>query len=565
MSSLADLPELIGFFSYSREDDADSHGALSALRNRIQGELRGLLGRTAKTFRLWQDKEAIPAGTLWESEIKSAAAQSVFFVPIITPTVVASPYCRFELESFLAREAELGRGDLVFPILYIDVPALDDAVRRQNDPVLSLIASRQYLDWRELRYLDIDSTEVKRQVGRFCTHIRDALQRPWMSPEERKAQEVARRQGEAERRQQETESKRRAEVERHPTAEFEAEARTDVEQLRHEAEAQPQRAEAERQKPAQPQLREKVEVQPHPEEDARRVIRPLVGLLVGLFVVLAAIGIWIVSTSPPTTTPIKVTILTVQQEQNLKAKDTFKECTTCPQMMVVSAGSFSLGSPAGEPARFANEGPQHTVKIARQFAVGQFALTFDEWDACVGAGGCNGYRPDDQGWGRGGRPVINVSWHDAAAYVAWLAKLTGKPYRLLSEAEYEYATRAGTTTAYPWGSAIGKNNANCHGCSSEWDNKQTAPVGSFAANGFGLYDMVGNVWEWTQDCYHDGYDGAPTDGSAWISGDCGSRVLRGGSWYRDPDNLRSALRFGVTSDLRNYGVGFRVARTLLTP
>ena len=127
MSSLADLPELVGFFSYSREDDADSHGALSALRSRIQGELRGQLGRTAKTFRLWQDKEAIPSGTLWETEIKNAVAQSVFFIPIITPTVVASPYCRFELESFLAREAALGRSDLVFPILYIDVPALEDS------------------------------------------------------------------------------------------------------------------------------------------------------------------------------------------------------------------------------------------------------------------------------------------------------------------------------------------------------------------------------------------------------------------------------------------------------
>src|SRR3984893_16281822 len=175
MSSLTDLPELVGFFSYSREDDDDSHGALSALRTRIQGELRGQLGRTAKTFRLWQDKEAIASGTLWETEIKTAVGQSVFFIPIITPTVVASPYCKFELEAFLAREATLDRHDLVFPILYIDIPALEDPVRRQNDPVLSLIAQRQYVDWREFRHLDVNSTEVKRQVERFCSHIRDAL------------------------------------------------------------------------------------------------------------------------------------------------------------------------------------------------------------------------------------------------------------------------------------------------------------------------------------------------------------------------------------------------------
>src|SRR6516225_2856239 len=153
MSSLADLPELVGFFSYSREDDEDSQGRLSALRTHIQGELRGQLGRTTKTFRLWQDQEAIPSGTLWESEIKTAVAQSVFFIPIITPTVVASPYCKFELESFLAREKELGRDDLVFPILYIDVPVLEDSIRRQNDPVLSLITKRQYVDWRKFRYM----------------------------------------------------------------------------------------------------------------------------------------------------------------------------------------------------------------------------------------------------------------------------------------------------------------------------------------------------------------------------------------------------------------------------
>jgi hypothetical protein len=212
MSSLADLPELVGFFSYSREDDGDSGGELSALRSRIQGELRGQLGRTAKTFRLWQDKEAISSGTLWESEIKNAVKQAVFFIPIITPTVIASPYCRLELESFLAREAELGRDDLVFPILYIEVPMLADVAQRQNDPVLSLLARRQYVDWSEFRYLDVSSTEVRRSVGRFCADIRNAIHRPWISPEERKQQEIAagRLKEEAERQHQDSEDARRA-------------------------------------------------------------------------------------------------------------------------------------------------------------------------------------------------------------------------------------------------------------------------------------------------------------------------------------------------------------------
>jgi formylglycine-generating enzyme required for sulfatase activity len=150
--------------------------------------------------------------------------------------------------------------------------------------------------------------------------------------------------------------------------------------------------------------------------------------------------------------------------------------------------------------------------------------------------------------------------------VAWLSKMTGKTYRLLSEAEYEYATRAGTTTAYPWGNDIGNNNANCSGCGSKWDDQQTAPVGSFAPNRFGLYDMVGNVFGWTEDCAFANYNGAPTDGSAWIEdSNCKYRVVRGGSWRGSPVSLRSAGRDWYPSGLRSFSLGFRLGRTLLTP
>jgi hypothetical protein len=246
MSSLADLPELVGFFSYSREDDADSFGALSALRTRIQGELRGQLGRTAKTFRLWQDKEAIASGTLWETEIKNAVGQSAFFIPIITPTVVASPHCRFELDSFLAREAELGRTDLVFPILYIEIPALEDSDRRQNDPVLSLIAKRQYANWGEFRYLDVNSTEVKREVGRYCSHIRDALYRSWISPAERARQEETAtfERVEAERKRREAETEKRSDEEARQKAMEEQSRKREVEAQRAAEERRQQEAEA---------------------------------------------------------------------------------------------------------------------------------------------------------------------------------------------------------------------------------------------------------------------------------------------------------------------------------
>ena len=177
MSSLADLPEIVGFFSYSRDDDIDSHGALSALRDRIQRELRGRLGRTRGDFRLWQDAAAIPHGTLWEDEIRAAIAQSAFFIPIITPTAVRSGHCKKEFELFLQRERELGRQDLIFPLVYIRVPALEDEKLWRKDEVLSIIGTRQYIDWQQLRYLDANSTEVAVSVGRFCGNIVDALER----------------------------------------------------------------------------------------------------------------------------------------------------------------------------------------------------------------------------------------------------------------------------------------------------------------------------------------------------------------------------------------------------
>jgi formylglycine-generating enzyme required for sulfatase activity len=159
--------------------------------------------------------------------------------------------------------------------------------------------------------------------------------------------------------------------------------------------------------------------------------------------------------------------------------------------------------------------------------------------------------------------VINVNWDDAQQYVAWLSRRTGKSYRLLSAAEWEYAARAGSDKAYSWGDEIGKGNANCNGCGSQWDFKQTAPVGSFAANAFGLHDMHGNVFEWTQDCNHLNYSGAPEDGSAWITGgDCAGRVVRGGSWYLTPEYLRSAARGWFITNDRSLFLGFRVGRTL---
>jgi TIR domain len=252
MSSLADGRDLVGFFSYSREDDEGSGGRLSKLRERIQEELRGQLGRTKRDFRLWQDKVAIAHGELWEDTIKKGISESAFFIPIITPTAVKSRFCKFDFETFLAREKELGRSNLVFPILYIPVPALADDGWRQ-DPLLEIIGSRQYEQWQNLRHLDPSSTEVALRVEKFCENICKALLQPWLSPQERqeaearqrteeerrreeKLQEEARQKAEEERRRQEAEAKRRAKKEAETQARAEARRRTQEERKRQQAE-----------------------------------------------------------------------------------------------------------------------------------------------------------------------------------------------------------------------------------------------------------------------------------------------------------------------------------------
>ena len=266
---------------------------------------------------------------------------------------------------------------------------------------------------------------------------------------------------------------------------------------------------------------------------------------------------WFRIIRPYMMTQVRPYVLTAERERALKPKDAFRECAQdCPEMVVVPAGTFIMGSPEGGQ----DERP-HQVTFANPFAVSKFEVRFDDWDACVTYGDCP--HASDSGWGRGRQPLINVSWDDAQRYVAWLSRMTGETYRLLSEAEWEYAARAGTKTVYPWGNEIGGINANCFGCGTPWHHQRAFPVGSFTANAFGLYDMIGNVSEWVADCVHDGYSGAPEDGSAWTAGgDCNRHILRGGSWDLSPENLSSAKRFRNSTEIRNNVNGLRVGRTL---
>jgi formylglycine-generating enzyme required for sulfatase activity len=228
--------------------------------------------------------------------------------------------------------------------------------------------------------------------------------------------------------------------------------------------------------------------------------------------------------------------------------EVFKDCAECPEMVVIPAGRFLMGSPPSEAGRRSDEGPQRWVDVTR-FAMGKFEVTQRQWEAVMGSNP-SGFRtcgPDC--------PVENVSWNDAQEFVRRLSQRTGQNYRLPSEAEWEYAARAGTTTAYFWGDAFDTGRANNN-------RSQTVRVGSYGANAFGLHDMHGNAWEWVQDLWRDNYAGAPSDGSAWMSGGFQSlRVLRGGSWSNAPPDLRSADRDWNSPGNRSGNIGFRIART----
>jgi formylglycine-generating enzyme required for sulfatase activity len=479
--------------------------------------------------------------------------------------------------------------------------------------------------------MDVNSAEVRREVGRFCTDVRNALRRHWISPEEREREQeaAALRQAEEDRQRREAEAKRRVEEEARQTA-------AEEERRKHEAEEERTRiaaAEAEARDDEQRRQRDETKAKRRAEAEEQRRLRqsqarPLwrppipvlaAGSLLGV-VLLGAIGAWLALSPPPApvtpTPPGLVTPaptqqaaaapLSAAQERALKTGDTFQECTNCPVMVVVPAGSFTMGSPQSEPGRKDDESPQHTVTIARHFAVRRVQITVDEFSAFAKATGydtgskcltadfkTNQYvEGDGLSWRNpgfaqsGAHPAACWNWNDANAYADSLSKRTGKDYRLLTEAEYEYAIRARTTSEPAPRYFFGDDEASfCrYGNGLDETAKKTipdfgdrpilpcsdgyaytAPTGSFLPNGFGLYEMGSNIASWTQDCYHDSYNGAPVDGSAWTGGDCSSRVVRGGSWRSGPRFLRSAIRASYAPDQRINGLGFRVGRTLLAP
>ena len=249
-------------------------------------------------------------------------------------------------------------------------------------------------------------------------------------------------------------------------------------------------------------------------------------------------------------------------------RDHGRPSPTRMNMVTILPGTFMMGSPQEEARRDANEGPRHKVTIDYPFEVGKFEVTFSEWNACVASGGCRGHRPNDGGWGKGNRPVINVSWKDAKSYVSWLRRTTGLNYRLLSEAEWEYVARAGQEGPFSMGYSLGAYDANFNGAKPYGGGpvgpylKKTKPVGSYPANAFGLHDIHGNVYEWVEDCWNPNHSGAPANGKARKDGDCKFRIMRGGSWVTHGYQMRASKRLRYTTDYRYDDYGFRVARTL---
>src|SRR5215831_2544595 len=480
------------FISYSRRDSAAFADELVA-------------GLELVGFAPFLDRHDIAAGEAWEARLGGLIAQSDTVVFVVSPEAVKSKQCTWEVD----RTLELSKR--LLPVIFKSVPDHDipdklrrlqfvrfDTDRGVTRPLAELAdALRQDLDWiREHTRLGENATRWERRGRAESLLLRgddlDAA-KAWMAARNTAAPEI-------------TEAQRAF--------------------VKASEEAESARLDKERE-----QLKATVRQQ-------RRIAWLLGGVAVLMGGSILGLIAWIYQSfleqewtrywkeRPYRIANFAQLVLKPEEERALKPGEPFRECEKdCPKMIVVRAGDFMMGSPVDEKGRWPNEGPQHRVTIPSPFAVSVYDVTFDDWDACVGVGGCpREGGANDNSWGRKNQPVINVNWDDAQAYVKWLSRMTGKKYRLLSEAEWEYAARAGTVTAFYWGDDLDKANANCHRCENEWSKVKTSPVGSFNHNPWGLYDMAGNVWQWVEDCYNEDYNGAPMDGLPWKTGDCERRV-----------------------------------------
>ena len=532
------------FYSYSHDDED--------LRKQLEDHLAAL--RWSGLISEWHDRN-ITLGDEWAKEIDTNLSTADIILLLVSASFLASRYCwSVEMTGALERH-DRGEAKVIPVILRPCAWHITPFAKLQAAPT----DARPVTSWSDPHAA---LNDVASKIERTITDLQQ---------QRRHAAELAQQQVDEARRAEE-QRQRELQQQRDREAREQAEA-----EARRAAEARQQDARRQQEKTRQPAAANGAHGPQAIDGNQHRKRQRLIAVI-GVVVLVSAGGAlalrFIPFTSEQETTgpkpqleagsaaavpaPLPASTAAVEARKPLS---TFSDCTECPEMVVIPAGSFMMGSPENEKDRDTDEGPQHRVTIA-PFAISKTEVTFAEWDACVTAGGCNRYTPSDEGWGHGNRPVINVSWTDAQAYVVWLSQHTGKPYRLPSEAEWEYAARAGTTTRYAYGDAITPKDANYA------DSKlgRTTEVMAYPPNAWGLYDMHGNVWEWVEDVYHASYDGAPNDGSAWTDNEgiqsSRIRVDRGGSWYYEPRNLRSAYRYSDGPDIRNYNLGFRVARTL---
>jgi formylglycine-generating enzyme required for sulfatase activity len=521
MTDASPTQKLKVFISYSRRDASDFAEELVA-------------GLELGGFAPFLDRHDIAAGEDWEARLGGLIRQADTVVFVVTPEAVKSDRCRWEVDTAFARSKRL------IPVIFKAVPesAIPEQLRARQfirfdkgpgitKPLKELAeALRQDIDWIR------EHTRLGEVADRWETrgHPESLLLR---------GEELAGAQSWVQRRRADAPvitDAMRAFILASKEAESVGLARVTATQRRI------------------------IRMQALTSALLAGIVIGLIGWINQTYLLDSWRSVWIIR--PYMRTQVQPYVLSADGERSLKPKDSFKECAKdCPEMIVIPAGKFLMGASPDEIGYYRDQGPRHEVVITKAFAVSKFAITFDEWDACAALRGCD-LGITDSGWGRGRQPVIQVTWGDARRYAQWFSDMTGKSYRLLSEAEWEYAARAGTQTAYYWGDQIGKENANCDGCGSRWDGEQAAPVGSFAPNQFGLYDMSGNVGQWVDDCYHSDYQGAPQDGLAWIEDDCPRRVSRGGSWYDSPKLIASSVRWVEHTANRHYVLGFRVARTL---
>lgn len=577
------------FLSYTRFDDKYLNGGISALREALEQSVQA---RTGKPFRIFQDVDDIKPGDAWARKLDQAIEAAQLFIPILTPNFFTSDFCRREAMAFLDYEARAGRDDLVLPIYLLDSDQLNDEQCRQADEIARRLHERQYADWRKLRFnLQDNATqphvyELAGAIANAVTKINGIAPPPAVMTtnlEERlsaleatiierdraiAAERVRNEQLEAKLAQQKGEVKQLAEertafngqTQDVDSFKWDVESLRRIKSIKHDV----PRVLKSRFEAAGLSL-EWLGLRSHHMFGAAGI-----ALLVGLGWVTARENSVLTDSDLETVDKTngiaqdglkaKVDVQAIDTvDLEVRGGETFRDCANCPEMVIIPEGSFFMGTSSSESISEAVERPGHEVSL-QSFAIGKYEVTFDEWDACVDASGCE-YRPIDQ-WGRGSQPVIGVSWDEAHQYINWLSKKTGETYRLPSEAEWEYAARAGTKTVYSWGNELGKNLANCKGCGSEWGGKQAAPAGSFAPNAFGLNDMHGNVSEWVADTYQNSYQGAPLDGGVWLS-EGKKRVIRGGSWRSNyPKYLRSAARSSENVSYKSYSLGFRCVRVL---